>query len=118
MYPKIIFSAVLVLSLVGAPQLASAEDAASPQDEFALSHLSGVSAETLNNISGGHTIVTNESSANVKSEVSQNSIGSIGSTGEVFGNSLSNNSGFTTLIANSGNQVSISQSTSILVYMH
>jgi hypothetical protein len=50
--------------------------------------------------------------------VSGNQIGGIGTTGTASGNGLTNNSGLTTLIANTGNQVVISQSTVVNVFLH
>jgi hypothetical protein len=53
-----------------------------------------------------------------QSSVSGNQIGNVGATGVISASSLANNSGLTTLIANSGNQVVISQSTIVNVYLH
>ena len=61
-------------------------------------------------------LVTNQATNN--STVTGNTIGNIGGTGTISSTSMSQTSGFTTLIANSGNQVSITQSTIVNVYLH
>jgi hypothetical protein len=61
---------------------------------------------------------TGGSEASVVSTISGNSIGNVGSTGNIWGSPLSGNSGLTTSIENSGNQVSISESTVVNVYLH
>lgn len=116
MSPKTILSIALLFGVVAAPQLASAETVGT-LDTHELPQLSSMSTDDLSDVSGGAE-VANISSASIQSTVSQNSIGSIGTTGEINGNTVSNNSGITTLIANSGNQVSISQATSYFVYIH
>lgn len=116
MLSKTIISAIFALSLISTPQLAFAESAGNAPDEHALANLSAVSPEALGDVSGGTAIVA--SSANIASTADGNYIDTIGKTGEIANNSLNSNSGITTLIANSGNQVSISQATSISIYMH
>lgn len=116
MLSKIILSAIFAIGLIAAPHLACAETAEDEQGELALANLSTISSEALGDVSGGSAIVI--SSADISSAVNGNYIDSIGKTGEIANNSISGNNGFTTLIANSGNQVSISQATSIAIYLH
>lgn len=116
MLSRIILSAVFAISLFATPQTASAEPSEIFQDGFVLENLAAVSTDVLSDISGGTAVIV--SSADIASQVDGNHIGSIGMTGEIANNSINNNSGFTTLIANSGNQVSISQATSISIYVH
>jgi hypothetical protein len=58
------------------------------------------------------------SEASVDSTVSQNAIGNVGYTGGIANVSASGNSGLTTLIENTGNQVSIATSTVVNVNFH
>lgn len=113
---RTILSAIFAVGLIAAPHISFAETAEHSQDDLALASLPTVSADSLSEVSGGMAIVG--SSADIKSSVDGNYIDTIGKTGEIANNSLSNNSGFTTLIANSGNQVSISQATAITIYVH
>ncbi|HUY68259.1 MAG TPA: hypothetical protein VMV79_03045 [Alphaproteobacteria bacterium] len=83
-----------------------------------LSGLTPLSSGTLQDYAGGWSVLNNNSSASVAQNITGNSIGNVGFTGGVFGNSVSGNSGLTTLIANSGNQVSIAQSTVVNVFLH
>jgi hypothetical protein len=59
-----------------------------------------------------------ESQATVYSNVNGNTMGDVGYTGGVSGVSASNNSGLTTMIQNTGNQVSISTATVVNVTYH
>jgi hypothetical protein len=61
---------------------------------------------------------TGGSEASVTSVISENKIGDVGFTGGISNVSASGNSGLTTLIENTGNQVSIATSTTINVNFH
>lgn len=86
-----------------------------------ISGLTALSKGDLGQLAGGAepmdlALVTNQATNN--STVTGNTIGNIAGTGTISNNSMSATSGFTTLIANSGNQVSITQSTIVNVYLH
>ena len=61
---------------------------------------------------------TGTGEADVNSTISNNSIGNVGYTGGIANVSATNNSGLTTLIENTGNQVSISTATVVNVTFH
>ncbi len=86
----------LMLALSGT---ARAEEAMVPMD-----------AADLSTATGG--------SATVNSTITGNTMGAVGTTGSISGINVGNNSGMTTLIENSGNQVSISTATVVNVTMH
>jgi hypothetical protein len=86
-------------------------------DVSATTHLKSLSVDEMKQLTGGEE-PSNLNLASNQSTVTGNQIGNVGATGIVSANSLANNSGLTTLIANSGNQVVISQSTVVNVFMH
>ena len=98
------------LLLVTAPAFA-AESGDSLNDLTPLAH------DTLSSYAGGSGI-SNASLSTITSTVTDNSIGNVGYTGDISNNVSSGNSGLTTQIFNSGNQVSISQSTIVNVFLH
>lgn len=61
---------------------------------------------------------TGGNEASVNSTISSNSIGNVGYTGGIANVTASGNSGLTTLIENTGNQVSISTATVVNVNFH
>jgi len=77
-----------------------------------------LNAKSLNQLAGGSGLISNNSQATVNSIITGNQIGNVGSTGSIVGNSLVGDSGLSTLISNSGNQVSISQATVVNVFLH
>ena len=97
-------------------------DSAQANDhEIGLAGVPALNAGELQALKGGEEPVAlnlASSSATNTSTVSGNSIGNIGGTGGISSSALSGNSGLTTLIANSGNQVTISQSTIVNVFLH
>ncbi len=115
--------AALIMALAFAPVASEAAAAESRDAPAFMSGLTKLDSASLNQYAGGAetetTNITQFSSAKVDSVVSDNTIsGGIGSTGTISNNSLVSNTGFTTLIANSGNQVSISQVTNVNVIFH
>ena len=68
-------------------------------------------SDALASASGG-------SEASINSNVLGNSMGNVGFTGGVSNVTASNNSGLTTLIENTGNQVSISTATVVNLNLH
>jgi hypothetical protein len=96
-----LFSFILAMLFVATvPGIARAEETAVPMDSSALAKASG-GAE-----------------AEVNSTIVGNSIGNVGYTGGVSNVSAYNNSGLTTLIENTGNQVSISTATTVNINLH
>jgi hypothetical protein len=102
----IALSAFLASGFAHAASSTSVLNGATPLDQGA-----------LNSYAGGSGLV-NISSATVNSTISNNSIGNVGFTGEISDNVMSNNSGLSSMISNTGNQVSISQSTIVNVFLH
>lgn len=84
-------------------------------DDALLGSLKPLDKGELRQLAGGSGLSLNLAS-NV-STVTGNSIGDVGTSGLIGQNSISNTSGLTTFIANSGNQVVISQSTVVNVYL-
>ena len=98
---KILFSAMFsLLVLVGATSVCHAEAELAPMDTQALASTSG----------GAEAVVF--------STVTGNVIGNVGNTGNVSNVSATNNSGLTTMIVNTGNQVSIATATAVTINYH
>lgn len=112
---------VLVLAIAGAPvpAFSAAIEFQNDMSENVLNDLQPLDSGALQTYAGGSkNVFKNTSIANATSISSGNSIhGDIGYTGGVSGNDLTGNSGLTTVIANTGNQVSISQSTIVNVFL-
>ncbi|HEX3755365.1 MAG TPA: hypothetical protein VHV26_09845 [Rhizomicrobium sp.] len=97
--------------------LAGATLTGSSRAEEALAGLTPLSETEMMQATGGEEPFSISLASN-QASVSGNQIGGIGTTGTASGNGLTNNSGLTTLIANTGNQVVISQSTVVNVFLH
>ncbi len=89
-----------LVALAGFPALSMADQIAEPMD-----------GATLAATAGG-------SEASITSVVSNNEIGYVGATGGIQNVYATGNSGLTTLIENTGNQVSISTATVVNVTYH
>lgn len=92
------------LFIAGNPSLGQAESMPLPMDGESLAATSGMGETT--------------GIAETNSVISNNTIGDVGYTGGIANISASNNSGLTTLIENTGNQVSISTATVVNVNFH
>ena len=102
-----LFSVILsALLIAGNVAVVRAESLPAPLDNNSLASASGL----------GET--SNLSIAETNSVVTGNTIGDVGYTGGISNISASNNSGLTTLIENTGNQVSISTATVVNVNFH
>ena len=97
----ILFSAVFSALLIASVSV-RADELPAPMDSAALAASSGAG----------------ESVAQVNSDISNNSIGNVGYTGGIGNIGASGNSGLTTMIENTGNQVSISTATVVNVMYH
>jgi hypothetical protein len=99
------FLILAMLLVAGAPRPSFAEEA---NGAAALAPMNG---DALAAASGG-------SEAAITSNVVGNTMGNSGNTGSISNINVTGNSGLTTLIENSGNQVSISTSTVVNVTFH
>lgn len=116
MKSPITITVVVLAAWVG---VASAQDAAKVKTEAAgLTAMQTMTDGEMRDATGGQEEPINIALASSQSSVTGNQIGNIGSTGAAGANTVSNNSGLTTLIANTGNQVVISQSTIVNVFLH
>lgn len=112
------FVAIFVISVVLFPSVSNAESKVGT-NASALQRLTPLKAGALNNYSGGFNFGGGGAQATDVSKVFGNTItGGIGATGDISGINLNGINGMSTIIANSGNQVSIAQSTAINVYIH
>lgn len=106
-HSNFLFSILLSTILIVGASVARAETLPTPMDSNALAAASGLGTAT-----------SDTNTAEVNSAVSSNTIGNVGYTGGISNISASNNSGLTTLIENTGNQVSISTATVVTVNYH
>jgi len=108
--------AVLMFALVAIPSFAMA----SARALSALDGVAALDAVSLKNYSGGTATdptITLNAIANAAANSSGNS-GTFGNNGDISQLSMSGNAGLTSIIANTGNQVSISQATTVNVFLH
>ena len=119
MSPTERLTGVMMVCLTLATGMAQAAEP--PSTSSPVAGLKPLSKSDLGQMAGGAepmdlNLISNQATNN--STVAKNTIGNIAGTGVISGSSMSQTSGFTTLIANSGNQVSISQSTIVNVFLH
>jgi hypothetical protein len=112
---KLIHIALLCVLAPAASQAQSVNSG--PAHISAMTDLKSLSEDEMKQQTGGAEPLSMNLASN-QSTVTGNQLGNVGATGVVSANSLANNSGLTTLIANSGNQVVISQSTVVNVFLH
>ena len=116
-YPAIV---VVALAILGAP-LPAFSAAVEFQDnatQDVLKDMQPLDSGALQANTGGTSVFSNTSIASANSVSSNNQIhGDIGYTGSVSSTNLTSTNGVTTVIANTGNQVSISQSTIVNVFL-
>lgn len=104
---KILYTlTIATIFTVGFGSVSFADTLPTPMDANALAAASGLGVD-------GNTSI-----AQVSSTISNNTIGDVGYTGGISNISATGNSGLTTMIENTGNQVSISTATVVNVNFH
>jgi hypothetical protein len=113
--------AIFAFTVFALPSFAEAKTASASSDAL-LPGLTAIDPGALNNYAGGYSVTTNTTNitANATSSADSynNSIGGSVATGGISNINVMGNAGLTSTVTNTGNMVSISQSTAINVTLH
>jgi hypothetical protein len=119
---KLFLFALVAFAVFSAPGQVRA-NAAADADASAISGLAPMDSNTLSGYAGGSFSITNDTTnitttATASATSADNTIGNVGFTGGISNINVLGNAGLTSTITNTGNQVSISQSTAINISLH